>query len=260
MKNIIYISLLAIFLVACGPKNSEVEKIKVEIPEALRENAEAKELIEDMAEAVNSCRNNMAIGAQFAIEQEKSGSDSLTFKQGIKAAKFAAKMMFAAKKIEKIREKTQLLKPELSDAEWLALETKIDELETSVGDINPQDLGLTEDEIRVLKTKDEWSTEEDLIVLEDMEVEEQTTNQEDLESGMALREMEQELMQSANTNSETQQTETESDSNWKSIAFTLLIIVLVIFGIMRSVRVYKRKFRNASDTFSQVRNQFNKNK
>ena len=84
------------------------------------------------------------------------------------------------------------------------------------------------------------------------------TEQGDLESGKALRELEEAIMQSANTNNASQQTENKSGSNWISIAFLLLVIVLVIIGVRRSILVYKRKFRNASDNFSYVRNQFNR--
>ena len=71
MKKIIYISILALAVAACGSNKSEVEKIQVEIPEVLTDNKDAKELVEDMTDAVNNCRANMATGAKFAIEQEK---------------------------------------------------------------------------------------------------------------------------------------------------------------------------------------------
>ena len=259
MKKIIYISILAIFFAACGSNNSQVEKIEVEIPVALQSNSEAKELIEDMTDAVNTCRENMAIGAKFAIEHEKSQSDSLTVKQGIKAGMFAAKMMFAAKKIEKIRVEAQELKAELSETDWLILETKLDELETSVGDLNPEDLGLSEEEIKKLKEEELHFSEEELEESQSSE-EEIAVNQQDLESGMALREMDESIIQSANANNETPQTENKSGSNRLSILFTILVIVLVIIGVMRSIRVYKRKFRNASDTFHSAKNLINKNK
>lgn len=256
MKKIIYICFLAVLLAACSSNKSEIEKIEVEIPVALQSNSEAKELIEDMTDAVNTCRENMAIGAKFVLEQEKSGSDSLTVKQGFKAGMFAAKMMFAAKKIEKIRAEAQELKPELSETDWLILETKLDELETSVGDINPEALGLSEEDIAKMDAEKKSHLGEEENVSEAVP----TENQEDLGSGMALRQMEEEIMQSANANNETQQTETRGGAGWMSIVFLLLVVVLVIIGVMRSIRVYKRKFRNASDTFNYARNQFNKNK
>lgn len=253
MKKIIYISILAVLLAACGSNNSEVENIKVEIPEALTNNADAKELVEDMTDAVNSCRNNMAIGAQFAFEQEKSGSDSLTFKQGFKAAKFAAKMMFAAKKIEKVRAEAQELKPELSETEWLALETKLDELETSVGDIDPEALGLSEEDINNLKAEEglEASAEEQELRPEELE-----QNKQDLESGMALREQEMDIQQTARENAEAQGSDNESNggSGWLAIAFTLLVIFLVIFGVIFSIR---RIIRRMKYTANNLRN-FNK--
>lgn len=264
MKKIIYISFLAILLAACGSNKSEVEKIQVEIPAALNDNKDAKELIEDMTDAVNTCRANMATGAKFAIEQEKSGSDSLTFKQGIKAAKFAAKMMFAAKKIEKVREEAELLKPELNEAEWLALETKLAELETSVGDLNPEDLGLSEEDIAKLKDEGGLQIGEEAMASEEQAVveEELTTNPEDLEKGMALRELEQELMEQAHADSEAQQAENnnEGGSSWFVLPFIILVFVLIIFGVRRSARASKRKLINASETFRVVKNQFNNKK
>lgn len=256
MKRIIYITLLAFLLAACGGNTSEVEPIAVEIPVALNSNADAKELIEDMTDAVNTCRENMAIGAKFAIEQEKNGSDSLTVKQGFKAAKFAAKMMLSAKKIEKIRAEALELKAELNETDWLILETKLDELESSVGDINPEAIGLSEEDIAKMKTEEELHFGE----LEEVVEKDPVTEQQDLESGMALREMEESIMQSANANNEIQDTENKSDSNWLNIAFTILVIVLVVYGLMRTIKSYKRKLRAANGNFEYVRNQFNKNK
>ncbi len=253
MKNIFYIIFLAVVLTACGSNNSEVEKIEIEIPAVLSSNADAKELIEDMTDAVNSCRENMTIGAKFAIEQEKSGSDSLTVKQGFKAAKFAAKMMFAAKKIEKIRAEALELKPELSETDWLILETKLDELETSVGDLNPEVLGLSEEEIQKLKAEEELHLGED----ENVVKEEIVANQQDLESGLALRQMEAEIMQDAQASNNSQDSNNEI-SGTSAILFTILVIVLVIIGVILTIRKYLRKMRNARDAFGQIRNAVNK--
>jgi hypothetical protein len=260
MKKIIYLSILAVLLAACSSNKSEVEKIEVQIPTELQNNDDAKELVEDMTDAVNSCRENMAIGAQFAIEQEKSGSDSLTMKQGFKAAKFAAKMMFAAKKIEKIRAEALELKPELSETEWTVLEVKLDALETSVGDLNPEDLGLSEEDLAKFKEEGELHLGNENSEAVELVNEETASNQADLESGMALRELEESIIQSANGNNEMEQAENNSEGGlgWIGILFTILVIVLVVIGVRRSIRSYKRKFRNASDTFSQVRNQFKK--
>lgn len=249
MKKIIYISILALTLAACGSNKSEVEKIQVEIPEALTNNKDAKELVEDMTDAVNTCRHNMAIGAQFAIEQEKSGSDSLTVKQGFKAAKFAVKMMFAAKKIEKIRAKALELKPELSETEWTALETKLDALETSVGDLNPEDLGLSEEEIAKFKEEGELHLgNENSEAIESIN-EETAINQQDVESGMALRQLEEEISQSASANNQMQEEESNSSSGWGVLAFTILIIGLVIFGVIISVRRIMRKMKYTANNF-----------
>jgi hypothetical protein len=249
MKNIIYLSLLALLLAACGANKSQVEQIEVEIPAALNDNEDAKELIEDMTDAVNSCRENMAIGAQFAIEQEKSGSDSLTFKQGFKAAKFATKMMLSAKKIEKIREEALLLQPELSETDWLILETKLDELETSVGDLNPEDLGLSEEEIAKFKEDGELHLgNESSEAIESLN-EETALNQQDLESGMALRQLEEEISQSASANNQMQQEDSNSGSGWIAIGFIVLVIGLVIFGVIISVRRILRRMKYTANNF-----------
>lgn len=253
MKKIIYLSLLAVLIAACGSHENKVTEIPIEIPAALTNNKDAETLIKEMTDAVNTCQNNMAIGAQFAIEQEKSGSDSLTVKQGFKAAKFAAKMMFAAKKIEKIRAKALELKPELSETEWTALEAKLDALETNVGDLNPEDLGLSEEEIANFKAEGELHIGEDENVVE----EEIVANQQDSESGMALRQMEAEIMQEAQANNNSQNSNNES-SGTSAILFTILVIVLVIIGVVLTIRKYLRKIRNARDTFGQIRNVANK--
>ncbi|SMO80367.1 hypothetical protein SAMN06265379_10837 [Saccharicrinis carchari] len=261
MKKTIYILLLATILIACGSNKSKVEEIQVEIPAALNDNTVAKELIEDMTDAVNSCRQNMATGAKFAIEQEKSGSDSLTVRQGFKAAKFAAKMMIAAKKIEKVKDEALQLKEQLNATEWAALETKLDELETRVGDLNPEDLGLSEEEIARFKAEGELHIGKEAMAKTDEPVTEKelAANQEDLENGAALRELEESVVQTANENDKMQQAENDSagGSGWFVILFIILVFVLIIFGVTRRVKSYKQKFRNTSNTFSQIRNQFN---
>lgn len=258
MKNIFYISILAIILTACGTNKSEVAEIQLEIPEVLMDNAEAKELIEDMTEAVNSTRMNMAEAAKFAIEQDKNGSDSLTFWQGIKAGKVALKMMLSAEKIEQVGEEAQLLKPNLSETEWMALDGKINELEAKVGDINPEALGLSEEEIAKLKAEEEL-----LIGAEEKRVDsDPMAEQQDLERGMALREMEESQMQSANANNEMQQSasDEESFSGWVSILFVILVFVLILFGVVRRLKRAKRHFKNASNDFLHIKNQFNNKK
>ncbi len=253
MKKIIYIYLLAVLMAACGTNNSQVDKIKVEIPEALADNRNAKELIEDMTEAVNTCRNNMAVGAKFAIEQEKSGSDSLTFKQGFKAAKFAAKMMFAARKIEKIRDEAQELKPQLSQAEWTALETKLDELETRTGDLNPEDLGLSEEELAKFKEAGELHIGKEQNEIRDKEVMDKNavSEQQNMEDGLALRETEESIMQSVNANNEAQQADGNSEGGfgWIGILFVILVFVLIIFRGKRKASRYKQQIKNVSKAF-----------
>ena len=245
-------------MAACGSNKSKVEEIQLEIPVALVDNADAMELIEDMTDAVNSTRKNMAEGAKFAIEHEKNGSDSLTFRQGVKGGIFAMKMMLSARKIEKIREKVKQLKPELNEPEWTALEVKINELEARVGDLNPEDLGLTEEEIAKLKAEEELRFGEDENAIE----EELDATQEETENAMALREMEQELMQSANPNNEMQQSESNDEGGigWLGILFPILVFGLIIFGVTRSIKTYKRRFKNVSNSFFQVKNQFNNKK
>jgi hypothetical protein len=249
MKKFIYISILALILTACGSNKSEVEKIQVEIPEALTNNKDATELIDDMTDAVNTCRNNMAIGAKFALDHEKSGVDSLTVKEGFKAAKFAAKMMFAAKKIEKIRGKALELKPELSETEWTALEAKLDALETSVGDLNPEDLGLSEEELAEFKEKGELHLGNGSSEAIELNEEETASNQQDLESGMALRKLEEEISQSASANNQMQQEESNGGSGWFVLVFTILVIVLVIFGVIISVRKIIRRMKYTANNF-----------
>jgi len=249
MNRITYILLLVILLASCGGNKSEVEPIAVEIPVALSSNADAKELIKDMTDAVNNCRENMAIGAKFVLEQEKSGADSLTAKQGFKAGMFAAKMMFAAKKIEKIRAEAEELKPELSETDWLILETKLDELETSVGDLDPKALGLSEEDMAKMDAEKELRLEEEESVNEVVQAE----NPEDLESGLALRQLEAEIMQEAQTSNDSQNSNNESSGTF-AILFTILVIVLVIIGVILTIRKYLRRMRNAKDTFSQIKN------
>lgn len=154
MKKITYLTLIVLLFVACGSNKSKVADVEVEIPEILKNNEVASELIENMTAAVNVCRNNMVLGAQFALEQEKTGVDSLSIGQGLKAAKFAAKMMLSAKKIENIREEVVALKSGLSENEWLALDNRINELEASIGNLTPEELGLSEEDVERLKAKE----------------------------------------------------------------------------------------------------------
>lgn len=255
MKTIIYISILAFLLAACGSHETNIAEIATEIPEELSQNKEAKALIEDMTDAVNSCRENMTVGAKFAIEQEKSASDSLTFKQGVKAAKVAAKMMFSAKKIEKIRDKAEQLKPELSTAEWIALEAKLDELEKSVGDLNPEDLGLSEEEFASVRAEGELQIGNEQHTIK----EELVATQKNLEDGAALRKMETEIAQSADADNKMQQAENNSESGfgWFGILIIILVFILIIVGIKRSIRASRQKLRNASNSFHMMKNQFN---
>lgn len=251
MKNLIYISLLAILMTACGSNKNQVEPIQLEIPEVLMDNAEARELIEDMTDAINSIRESMAEGVQFALENDKSGTDSLTFWQGIKAGKMALKMMRSAEKVEKVRQEVQLLKPNLSEMEWMALEEKINELEAMVGDINPEAMGLSEEDIAKLKAEEELHIGEKEI--------DTVAEQQGLEDAMELREMEESQMQSANLTNETpiSQTNDESGSGWLALLFIVLVFALIIFGFVRKIKLAKRRLKNVSNDFFHIKDQFN---
>ncbi|MDY0078243.1 MAG: hypothetical protein RBR87_13320 [Bacteroidales bacterium] len=256
MKIIFYIIMFAIILASCDTNKSELEEIQLEIPEVLMDNSEAKALIEDMTDAVNSIRTNMVEGVQFAAEQNKSGTDSLSFWQELKAGKMVIKMMLSTEKMEQVMEEALLLKPSLSEAEWLALNTKISELEAQVGDLNPEALGLSEEEIAKLKAEEALR-----IDAEGQGVDEEViADKQELESAIALREMEKSQMLSDEINTGMQQSASDGQGipSWLGLLFVIVVFGFIIFAKVARLKQVKRRFNNASSDFRNIKDQFNK--
>ncbi len=226
--------------------SSNIEKVTVEIPPQLKDNKEAVEVIEDMTEAVNDCREYMQKATKFAIAQEKSGADSLSITQGLKVAMIAGKIMLSQKKIEKCHLRVDQLSKNLSRDQSFALVNCINNLEDRIGEINTEALGLSDEELAKLKKGD------------DLNYGNQTTDvsQKETDSITALREEAIDQMKSEGIYTEPAQKPGNviEPPIWFSIAFPIFVIGLMIFIFFMGIRIFYKKIKRTVGDLSYVKN------
>ncbi len=228
----------------------KVEKISPDIPKELQGVEEAEHLISEMSDVVFSIRKNMAKAAAFAIAQEKSDVDSLTVKQGLKVGVIAARMMLSQKKMEEIKEEVLLLKPGLSEQQCIALDGIMADLESSVGDINPEALGLSEEELAQLKAGDDLQFG-DAESLADQRVS---------DSLNALRDEAIAQMKAEGNYEEPEASNAEGKDVplWISIAFPIFVLGLMIFMLVFTIKRVVKKIKGSAGDFSFIKNEINK--
>ena len=147
MKN----SLLLLILLCLWASCSQKRKVDYVVPANLKDQPEAVAVIDEMAEAVGECQAAMQKAVKFAISVEKNNTDSLSVGQGIKGAFAVSKVMLAKKHIDEAKDRAAVLSQELSVKQILALDSVIKQMESQIGDINTDELGLSEEELARLK-------------------------------------------------------------------------------------------------------------
>lgn len=192
----------------------------------------------------------MAKAVKFSIAQEKSEADSLTMKQGLKVGVVAAKIMFAQKKMEEINDEVLLLKPELNEDQRIALEGIMAELESNIGNLDPETLGLSEEELAKFKAG------------EDLQISNVETRpaQGERDSLEILREEAISQMKREGIYEEPEETtgETKDVPLWLSIAFPVFVIGLIIFIFIFTIKTIVRKVKRSAGNFSYIKNEITK--
>lgn len=246
-RTLLLCSVLSLF--SCGSK-PKVEKITPDIPIELEGLVEVEDLISEMSDVVYALQKNMAKAVKFSIAQDKSESDSLTMKQGLKVGVVAAKMMLAQKKMEEIKDEALLLKPELSEDQWIALESILAELESNIGNLDPETLGLSEEELIQLKAGEG---------LQFGNVE-PSPDQREMDSIQAFREEAIEQMKAEGIYEEPEETtgETKDVPLWLSIAFPVFVIGLIIFIFIFTIKTIVKKVKKSAGNFSYIKNEITK--
>ncbi len=229
--------------VACS---SNIEKIPVEIPKELQGNNEAEAVIEDMTEAVNDCRTYMQKATRFAIEQEKNGKDSLSITQGLKVAMIAGKIMLSQRKIEQCHLQVDQLSNQLSEVQLSSLKNCINTLEDRIGEINTEELGLSDEELATIKKGGSLKFGN----------QESDVAQKEMDSIMALREEAIAQMKSEGSYKEPVQKpgNVVEPPLWFSIAFPILVIVLMLFIFIMGIRTFYKKVKRTVGDLGYVKN------
>ena len=147
LKSLLIVTGFICLFFSCSQKH----KVDYVIPPELQGQAEVIEAMDEMAEAVGECQLAMQKAVKFAIGLEKGQTDSLSMGQGIKGAFAVSKVMLAKKHMDEAKEKADLLKKDLSVLQIAVLDSVFKSLESHIGDINPEELGLSEEELAELK-------------------------------------------------------------------------------------------------------------
>lgn len=246
-RTFLLCSILSLY--SCGSK-PKVEKIIPDIPIELEGLVEVEELVFEMSDAVYSMQKNMAKAVKFSIAQEKNEADSLTMKEGLKVGVVAAKIMFAQKKMEEINDEVLLLKPELNEDQWLALESIMAEMESSIGNLDPETLGLSEEELAKFKAG------------EDLQFSNVETRpeQREIDSLEYLREEAISQMKREGIYEEPEEATDESKDVplWLSIAFPVFVIGLMIFIFVFTIKSIVKKVKRSAGNFSYIKNEITK--
>ncbi len=238
--------LIIITMVVFTACSSNIEKIPIEIPKELQGNKDAEAVIEDMTDAVNDCRKYMQKATKFAIEQKKSGDDSLSITQGLKIAMIAGKIMLSQRKIEKCHNQVDQLSPNISESQSFALASCIKNLEDKIGEINTEALGLSDEELSTLK--DGGSL--------DFNNPKTDASQKKIDSIMAMRKEAIGRMKYEGSYKEP----IEKPGNviepplWFSIAFPVFVVGLMIIILFMGIRMFYKKVKRTVNDLSYVKN------
>ncbi|MCW3788144.1 hypothetical protein [Plebeiibacterium sediminum] len=242
LKPVLIIATMTI-LIAC---TSNIEKIPLEIPKELHGNKKAEAIIEDMTNAVNDCRNYMQKATKLAIKQMKSGNDSLSITQGLKIAMITGKIMLSQNKIEKYHNQVDQLSQDLSESQSMALINCVNSLEDKIGEINTEELGLSDEELTTLKNGGNL----------DFNNQKSNVSQKKIDSIMAMRNEAIGNMKPEGNYKEP----IEKPGNviepplWFSIAFPIVVVGLMIFIFFMGIHLFYKKVKRTVNDLSYVKN------
>lgn len=241
-QNILNLHIFLLLLFCSCAQNTSID---YEVPQLLKENKDATALINEMAKAVSIAQQGMQNAAEFATEQVNTNSDSLSIKQLVKISKFTFKIHQAKTRMDKIQTKAGLLAESLPQAQADSLLHVLSRLEARIGDINPEDFGFSEDELKRFKTDAPLSSRTD-------ELESIPQNNMDTIDAESAEFMEQyinnnEYLSKSELNDEPKIEDKNEPSIWIGIACLVgLILIIIVFMIFMGLKLIKR-IRNAAD-------------
>ncbi|PID94488.1 MAG: hypothetical protein CSA95_02730 [Bacteroidetes bacterium] len=234
-------------------------RVAYEVPQELKADEEAVDLIEEMAATVYEINEGMAESMKTAIEFKRkfgNGEDvSSIGKWGgifgmIKSMFKVNRIAEAQENLETLKVKANVLKESLAFSQISALDTAMAHIEGQIGQIDVEALGLTEEEIK------EFGGEDGRLRI-GMGDEEEITEEELAEMSPEARErilMDEEMYREREAYLESQGIEEEADTSsneldwppWLSIAIPILTLgIIIMIPLVKGIKVIKSLVKRA---------------
>jgi len=152
MKTATRITLIIVATIAIACSNQQ-NKIEVQIPESLQHNEAALNHINEMTISVEQFNTSVSKLAKLTRGKDLDNTDSLSARQIFVLGKEGLKFMRAGKKIEELEKQRPFIISKLNETNKAAFENICAELQSKLGAIDFESLGLSDADAAVFEEK-----------------------------------------------------------------------------------------------------------